>query len=212
MPNARSTFHLTAPRLPARPAPALPTPPASARAARPWPDLGSDHPLRVPLKTPAQDFPSDVTSACTTTPPVLSYLKRVKQGKKVWQQLEAGGGGGRRPGSPCSSISVAKGGSGLASSRGTRAGVHVDTLFPPVDPARRVGVSVFIGFGPKTQRGWNLVLPLRPKIPSEPSSPGAVMRGRPGAGPGAGAGGGVGTAAALGKRGEGGQEGCPAPK
>lgn len=69
-----------------------------------------------------------------------------------------GGGGGQHEGSgtPCGGISVGKGrGSGLASSRGhSGLGVHhVDTPSSlQVDPARREGVSVFLGFGLKNPK------------------------------------------------------------
>lgn len=81
--------------------------------------------------------------------------------KEAW---EAAGTGslalteeGQQEGSdtPCGGISGGRGrGSGLASSRGHLGlGVHhVDTPSSlQVDPARREGVSFFLGFGPKTQ-------------------------------------------------------------
>lgn len=90
-------------------------------------------------------------------------------------------------GTPCGGISGGKGrGSGLVSSRGhSGLGIHhVDTPSSlQVDPARREGVSVFLGFGPKNPNEevgiWFLPqIPCEPPLPASPSFPlGAVMRG-----------------------------------
>lgn len=118
--------------------------------------------------------------------------------------------GQRRVWQPCCGISVAKGGSGLASSGGTWAGVHVDTSSLRWTQ-QGGGVSVFIGFGPKTQTkrrvesGSSSETTRSHLSPAPRSSDARMARGWPGAG----AGGGVGTAAALGKRGEGGPGGLP---
>lgn len=73
---------LPAPRaLPAHLTPPLPTPPQPALLA--GGRLRTSPPL--PLKTPAEGFPLDMTSICTTTPPVFRlFLKRDKTREKKY--------------------------------------------------------------------------------------------------------------------------------